>query len=87
MTPPRVLLVGHLDDDVVMPGIHKGQEVSTLNAPVPLCWYAEGQQRGATDEEWAVAVDHETLPAFYVTEGPDGDDVVTCRECREWMHA
>ena len=70
---------------VLMPGVHKAHPVSTLpDQPLPLCWVAEGKQRGATDDEWAVAFDHESLPAVWVHHDPE---FVSCSECREWMHA
>lgn len=85
MHVPELLLVNNdIDDAVVMPGIHQPHELPTLNAPLPLCWVAEGKRRGATDDEWAVAVDHESLPAYYLSGNPDRVD---CRDCRAWMHA
>ena len=84
MTERRILLVRTEEDSVVLPGIHKGAPVSSLDQDLPLCWVAEGKQRGAADEDWAVSVDHGALPGFYVT---DADELVDCRDCHEWMHA
>lgn len=74
------------EDDLALPGIHFRWELPDRERPIPipLCWYVEGQQRGATIEEWLVSVDHEALPAVTVT---DHQDVVDCQECRDWMHA
>lgn len=84
MTAVKLVRMWEDDDEIVLPGIHKGQPVTTLDQPLPLCWIAEGKTRGATDEEWAVSADHGALPGFYVTEL---DELVDCRDCREWMHA
>lgn len=82
----RDLLIVRAEDDdpFVMPGVHKAEAVSTLEHPLPLCWVADGKQRGATDDEWAISVDHGALPSYAVT---DREDLVDCRDCREWMHA
>jgi hypothetical protein len=54
--------------------------------PIPLCWWAEAEQRdpGGNEGLWAVAVDHDTLPPR-VTSGNPTD--VNCPDCIEWMHA
>lgn len=73
------------DTDVVMPGVHMAETLPNLpDVPLPLCWVAEGKAKGATDEEWAISVDHGALPVYYLT--PD-EPLVSCRSCREWMHA
>lgn len=52
--------------------------------PIPLCWRAEGEQRGATVEEWEVSFDHLALPSYGVI---DVASFVTCQVCKEWLHA
>lgn len=52
--------------------------------PIPLCWHAEGQQRGTTVEEWEVSFDHLALPSYGVINVPS---FVTCQDCKEWLHA
>ena len=52
--------------------------------PIPLCWHAEGQERGATVEEWEVSFDHLALPSYGVV---DVGSFVTCNDCKEWLHA
>lgn len=52
--------------------------------PIPLCWHAEGRQRGATVEEWEVSFDHLALPSYGVV---DVTAFVTCQNCKEWLHA
>ena len=52
--------------------------------PIPLCWRAEGEQRGATVEEWEVSFDHLALPSYGVI---DAEAFVTCQDCKEWLHA
>lgn len=58
----------------------------TESLPLPLCWDAEGQQRGATDEEWFLSWDHgaiEPSELWFAT----GREHVTCRDCIEWLRA
>lgn len=79
-----VYRVGELGD-VVMPGVHLAETLDILpDNPLPLCWVLEGRERGATDEEWVISVDHEALPTYFVT--PD-IPLVSCRSCKEWIHA
>lgn len=74
------------DESPVVPGIHLKQELADDDRPIPLplCWIAEGQQRGATVEHWLISVDHDALPDVLMTETRE---LVDCRECQEWMHA
>lgn len=74
------------DDDLVVPGVHLRAELDhdARPIPMPLCWIAEGNQRGATVDEWLISVDHGSLPAVTVT---TDRDAVDCQDCLEWMHA
>lgn len=54
--------------------------------PLPLCWDAEGKQRGAEDADWWTSWDHEVIDPtrlMFATE----PGAVTCSDCLEWMHA
>lgn len=53
--------------------------------PLPLCWDMEGQQRGATDDEWWISIDHGAIEGddFVLAQRP----LVTCGDCLEWVHA
>lgn len=84
--PDLVLVVDDPEDvDVIIPGVHQPIELEELpDWPLPLCWVAEGKQRGATGADWVVSVDHGAVPGFYLTGNPV---LVDCRACREWMHA
>lgn len=55
------------------------------NLTLPLCWDIEGQQRGATDDEWWVSADHEAIDftELVFAQRP----LVTCPACLEWIHA
>jgi hypothetical protein len=64
--------------------IHAREVVPDHLDPLPLCWVAEGKQRGATVEDWEVSFDHEALPSFSVI---DVAAFVTCQDCKEWLHA
>lgn len=56
-----------------------------VDLTLPLCWDAEGQQRGATDEEWWISVDHGAVEfhELVFAQRP----LVTCSDCLEWVHA
>lgn len=64
--------------------IHFREVVADHLDPLPLCWVADGKQRGATVEEWEISFDHEALPTFAVI---DVKSFVTCDDCKEWLHA
>lgn len=64
--------------------IHARSVVAEHLDPLPLCWVAEGKQRGGTIEDWEVSFDHETLPSYSVI---DAKSFVTCMDCKEWLHA
>ena len=74
------------DDGPQVPGVHLRSALDhpTRPIPLPLCWIAEGEQRGATVDEWLVSIDHEALPDVAVTSDHAGVD---CRDCLEWIHA
>lgn len=54
--------------------------------PLPLCWDAEGQRSGATDEEWFLSWDHGAIDPEDLT-FTTSTDAVNCRDCIEWMRA
>lgn len=56
-----------------------------VNLPLPLCWDMEGQQRGATDDEWWITADHEVVDFFDLVFAQR--PLVTCPACLEWIHA
>lgn len=73
-------------EDQIKETIHAKSSVAEHLDPLPLCWVAEGKRRPepATVEDWEVSFDHETLPTFFLV---DHDSFVTCRDCKEWIHA
>lgn len=84
-TVTHEFFAGGFDTGYPAPGIIHAREVIAAHLdPLPLCWVADGNQRGATVEEWEVSFDHETLPAYGLIDSPA---FVTCADCKEWMHA
>jgi hypothetical protein len=79
-------LVSWSDDLAAVTGatIHVREVIADHLDPLPLCWVAEGKQRGATVEEWEVSFDHLALPSYHVI---DARSFVTCLDCKEWLHA
>lgn len=72
------------DTMVVLRPVHAVHAVAEHLPKLPLCWVAEGRQRGATVEDWEVSFDHQALPTYRVT---DDRDSIGCRECLELVHA
>jgi hypothetical protein len=52
---------------------------------LPLCWDMYGRERGATDDEWWISVDHGAIEPdeLIFAQRP----LVTCPACLEWVHA
>lgn len=69
---------------VATESIHARSEIADHLDPLPLCWVAEGKERGATVEDWEVSFDHQSLPSYSVI---DVRSFVTCVDCTEWLHA
>lgn len=53
---------------------------------MPLCWHAHQQERGGTDDEWWLSVDHGSIDLARHF-GSYDRELVTCSDCIEWLRA